>query len=138
MTELRAPEDMTLAELEAELAGPIERDREEMVSATYYARMEDLRTLTVQAVSEFLQNLSRDDFEAFALRVVDVDEYSPADRAVMREYATLADVSVPDADELLAERKRQEREQVHAAERRAQAEHDRDVIRQAMGHRRDK
>lgn len=133
MTERKAPEDMTLAELEAELDGPIERDREEAVSASYYARMEDLRTLAGYAMSEFLQSLSQDEFEAIALRVIDADEYGPSARAVMREYAALATVSVPDADELRAERKRQERERGYAEDRRAQAEHDRDVIREATG-----
>ncbi|MCT1549652.1 hypothetical protein [Brevibacterium casei] len=133
MTELRAPEDMTLAELEAELAGPIDRDREEAVSASYYARMDDLRALTIRAVTEFLEGLSQDDFDTLVRPVLDDDEYGAEDRAVMREYAVRAAVTVLDADELLAERKRQEREQVRAGERQAQAEHDREVIRRALG-----
>lgn len=133
MTGGKAPEDMTLAELEAELAGPIERDREEAVSTSYYARMDDLRALTVRAVTEFLGGLSQDDFDTLVRPILDEDEYGAEDRAVMREYAAQAAVTAPDADELLAERKRQERERVRAEERQAQAEHDREVIRRALG-----
>nr|AGY35354.1 hypothetical protein AP13_p00450 [Brevibacterium sp. Ap13] len=129
MTGGKAPEDMTLAELEAELAGPIERDREEAVSAFYYARMDDLRALTVRAVTEFLEGLSQDDFDTIVRPVLDEDEYGAEDRAVMREYASQATVTVLDADELLVERKRQERDRVFAEERRARAERDREIMR---------